>query len=203
LDANAPQPKRLRLRFNLKLVFVAITALAIFLGYQAARERALVAMFARHDAVLNQLSDNSSTAPDGTSFPQFRSAPLNSPASSPGRNVQHGSQPTRGIPVPTRGLSGSSATGKTLLIPNGSPLEAPGNRVLPVLRHYERGLKAIGMTRNAFSHSASNTEESAEAMWTMESHDIVVLIDIRTQNDEKRIRVRVRFIESQKVLIWQ
>jgi len=59
-------PRRRRLRFGLKTLFIVVTALCLWLGYHVVRERRADEILARHDAVLAALVKQIATAPAQT-----------------------------------------------------------------------------------------------------------------------------------------
>jgi hypothetical protein len=199
LDDSSPQPISFRPRFGLKLLFIATTVLAVHFGYRAARERSIAEIVGRHNAVLTQLRDNMSSTPDGLTMFQ-------TPPPRPMRPTQSYRPPPWpgdfGVPaiLSKQGKLTGSATSTFLLTPipsRGIPL--PGShRASQIRQHYEREFTTVGLTRTM----TADGDHAATAMWTMEGMDIVVLIDVRFEDERKHVRVSVQFIESQQLAVW-
>lgn len=183
----SPRPASFRPRFGLRLLFLAMTALAVYLGYRAALRRATAEMVARHETVLQKLNDNFSSVPNGTTqvLPPLRSSSRDVPfhretTISQGRLTE--------LIIDKRLLENSS----------GSPLNSRGLNARAVREHYERELASTGLKRR----STSGGIEAATSVWTMDRMDAVVLFDVHAENKGQHIRVELRFIASQQATIW-
>jgi hypothetical protein len=67
-EPETDPPRRRRLRFGLKTLFIILTALCLWLGYHVVREHRADEILARHDAVLAVLVKQIATAPAQTFY---------------------------------------------------------------------------------------------------------------------------------------
>jgi hypothetical protein len=179
-------PASFRPRFGLRLLFLAMTALAVYLGYRAALRRAIAEMVAQQEAVIQKLSHNFSSVPTGTT--QLLPPRLSS------QDVPF----HRGGGISQGRLTELIIDERLLENSSGSPLNSRGLNVRAVREHYERELASTGLKRI----STSDDIEAAASVWTMDGMDAVVLFDVHSENEGQHIRVELRFIASQQAAIW-
>jgi hypothetical protein len=207
-SVDSPSPRTtLRPRFSLKLIFFALTTAAIAAGYWTAKWRAAEEMARIHNAVIDQLIDNLTTPPHGTTYPLPPRSKADLERSFGGR---FGSGiPTMGIAAQVLGrgsMSSSAMAGQSLDVSGMARAGRAKDLAETILKHYVAGLSQLGFRATLSSSTQAGSKVEVSQLWSAASNDLVVLIDLKVDETNAApvvpAEVRIIFIESQTLDVW-
>lgn len=200
MDPTSPRTT-LRPRFGLKVVFAAMTALAIGAGYWTAAWRASTEIARRHNAVVDQLIDNLATPPRGTTLPLTQTR----------AQLELYMRGQFGTGIPTRAMAAQVLGRKQMSFSSMATVQlkvsqpaGPDSLVLLVERlreHYASGLGECGLQCQGRRGGPADGRAKMNEILASQSHDLVVIIDVEAV-DTGAAEVRVIFLDSQTLDVW-
>jgi hypothetical protein len=200
IDGDAtPQKCACRFRFSLKWLLILIASLSILLAIYTTRERKSREMVALNDNISNAIEENVRKEPPNTKFLQpesFRRRIADFMKGARSKNYQR-----RGLAERVFGggsLFAHSSYNTNLDVTNA--LAAPNGSYTPVqlLSHYANSLAELGLKQTVINSSPY----TAAAMWELPEHGVSVIIDVILDAAAKDARVRIIFIQNDRISIW-
>jgi hypothetical protein len=186
-------------RFGQKALFVVVTLLCVWLGYESARGYRAARMVARHRRVLDTVLANIASPPEHT----FYMSPVGSVDDLMRQINWRGDNSERVLA--TQWGNTASITTQHLFLDVKELINSTkhsdirlGEISQLVCRHYTDSLDVDGPDDG--SMESQPTKGRSTATWTSPGNELVVNVDVEVVEDAADIRIQ--FIDSQQLRVW-
>jgi hypothetical protein len=201
LQGNPSDRKRRRLAFSLKSIFLIVTVLCLWLGYNAAYRVRARQVVARHNQVITAIARNIASPPKGMQYHSPR--PQDEGQILARAGWPKGIDPKMAV-SPLDTSPGRIETESFLLdIPNLAGSPNPSRVVWQVIEHYGNGLEELGLITGAnFTGTDRSLGSHASAVWISPSVDLNVSVDVDIDFPTSTAHVTIVSVDSQRIQLW-